>query len=120
MESLFDDNMDEMDTDKFPDASSPVGGINLNPVLLDLQIKRDGNGVPLPINLQPIHQMKIDGFVPIIINVTPVVNLPFLMGFSDAEKPLDSADAGTDAIFDLGLVNKYRNKYADRYSDTNV
>lgn len=56
-----------------------VGGINLNPALLDLQIKRDGNGIPLPINQQPIGNMKIEGFIPVIINVTPV-NLPLLLG----------------------------------------
>ncbi|MCK5082887.1 MAG: hypothetical protein KAR31_08270, partial [Candidatus Omnitrophica bacterium] len=75
------------------DDGKRVGGINLNPELLDLQIKRDGNGVPLPMNLQPIHRMKIDGFVPVIINVTPVVNLPLLLGFADSDKPFDSADA---------------------------
>ena len=59
------------------------GGIDLNPALLDLQIKRDGNGIPLPVNQQPIHNMKIDGFIPIIINVTPISNLPLILGFVD-------------------------------------
>jgi hypothetical protein len=58
------------------------GGINLNPNLLDLQIKRDGNGVPLPLPQQPIETMHIEGFLPIIINVTPVTNLPLLLGMN--------------------------------------
>ena len=63
------------------------GGINLDAKLLDLQIQRDGNGIPLPVSQQPIDKMKIDGFFPIIINVQPV-NLPLLLGMkgSDGEK----------------------------------
>ncbi len=47
------------------------GGINLDSQLLDLQIKRNGEGIPLPLLEQPIDQMKIEGFIPIIINVEP-------------------------------------------------
>jgi len=64
--------------------SSSVGGIDLNPELLDLQIKRDGNGVPLPINLQPIESMQIEGFFPVIINIAPV-NVPLLLGLNDLD-----------------------------------
>jgi len=67
-----------------------VGGIDLNPALLDLQIKRDGNGVPLPLFQQPIETMNIQGFLPVIINVTPVVNLPALLGLAD--EPGDSEE----------------------------
>ena len=63
-----------------------LGGINLNPALLDLQIKRDGKGIPLPINQQPIWNMKIEGFIPVIINVTPV-SLPLLLGENQHEVP---------------------------------
>ncbi len=68
----------------------PVGGIDLNPKFLDLQIRRDDRGIPLPLPEQPIEQMHIDGFVPIIINTTPVQTLPFLLG-SD-EGPGQDAD----------------------------
>ena len=64
----------------------PVGGIDLNPALLDLQIKRDDKGIPLPMNQQPIQQMHIEGFIPIIINVTPVTNLPLLLGLGGEEE----------------------------------
>jgi len=66
-------------------GSSPVtpGGIDLNSALLDLQIKRDGNGVPLPVFDQPMDRlMNIQGFLPVIINVTPV-NVPLLLGLAD-------------------------------------
>ena len=68
---------------------TPVGGINLDPALLNMQIKRDGKGVPLPVNQQPMLKMEIEGFVPVIINVTPV-NLPMLLGVAEQEqKPTD-------------------------------
>ncbi len=55
-----------------------VGGIDLTMEKLNLQIKRDTQGIPLPMNLQPLESIKIDGFVPIIINITPVNNIPFI------------------------------------------
>ncbi len=60
-----------------------TGGINLNPALLDLQIKRDGRGIPLPMEFQPIGDMRIEGFLPIILNVSPV-SLPLLLGFANS------------------------------------
>jgi len=53
-------------------ALTRVGGIDLNPKLLDLQIKRDGNGVPLSLFQQPIGSMNIQGFLLIIVDVSPV------------------------------------------------
>ena len=63
-----------------------------------LQIKRDGNGVPLPLPMQPIRDMRIDGFLPVIINVTPITNLPMLLGLADTRGP-----ATTGASYDQGL-----------------
>jgi len=100
-------------------TSDEVGGINLNPALMDLQIKRDGNGVPLPFNLQPDTIMNIEGLIPVIINVTPVVNLPMLLGWDipDADnRPFDSADSDKQpSTMDLGFVDKYRNKFVREY-----
>jgi len=62
------------------------GGIDLNPDLLDLQIQRDGNGIPLPMQQQPVDVFKnIEGFIPVIINLTPVTNMPFILGFVDKD-----------------------------------
>ncbi len=60
---------------------SPVketrGGIDLDSANLNLQIKRDGNGVPLPLSQQNMEQLQnIEGFVPVIINIVPVSSLP--------------------------------------------
>ncbi len=66
-------------------ASRNVGGINLNANLLDLQIKRDDAGVPLPAFDQPINNMKIDGFLPVIIDIVPIQNIPLFISFNDQE-----------------------------------
>ncbi|MBF0384858.1 MAG: isocitrate lyase/phosphoenolpyruvate mutase family protein [Candidatus Omnitrophica bacterium] len=57
-----------------------VGGINLNPAFLNLQIKRDKAGLALPLPEQDIKNMQIDGFIPVIINILPANNLPLLLG----------------------------------------
>jgi len=66
---------------------SELGGIALNSKLMSLQIKRDGNGVPLPISQQPLDQINIQGFVPQIISIKPI-DLPVLLGLnSSKERP---------------------------------
>ncbi|MCA9402642.1 MAG: hypothetical protein KC897_02575, partial [Candidatus Omnitrophica bacterium] len=64
-----------------------TGGIDLNPRMLDLQIKRDSEGIPLPVNQQPLENMNVTGFVPLIINVTPMTNLPLLFGMNESDQP---------------------------------
>ena len=80
-----------------------VGGINLDRELLNLQIKRDGQGIPLPLNQQPIFEMNIEGFAPIIINVTPIPNLPLMLGLIDRN---DNAPTDFGYQFDLDPAEK--------------
>jgi hypothetical protein len=47
------------------------GGIDFSQSGLDMQIKRDGNGVVLPVSQQDLENIRIDGLVPVIISVTP-------------------------------------------------
>ncbi|MGE3982375.1 MAG: hypothetical protein AB7F70_13200 [Candidatus Omnitrophota bacterium] len=84
------------------DTDFTKGGIDLNPRLLDLQIKRDDGGIPLPVSQQPIEHMHVDGFLPVIINITPVTNLPLLLGLAD--------DPGQDG----GQISFYKPPAADR------
>ena len=72
----------------------PPGGIDLNPDIMDFQIKRDGNGVPLPVFQQPIADMKIDGFSPIIINVVPV-NVLLLLGLVNQEDEINPSSSSS-------------------------
>jgi len=68
-------------------ASDEKGGIDFNPELLDLQIKRDGKGVPLPLPMQDLEQINIEGLYPVIINIAPagMMDIPFLMGMINLE-----------------------------------
>ncbi len=54
------------------------GGIDLNQANMDMQIKRDGNGVPLPVSQQDLEKIKFDGLVPRILSIQPVTHLPML------------------------------------------
>ncbi|MFH0754930.1 MAG: hypothetical protein V2A70_10230, partial [Candidatus Omnitrophota bacterium] len=55
-----------------------VGGIDFNEQYLKMNIRRDGNGVPLPIGQQNLDNIKIDGLFPVILNIQPVTSLPVL------------------------------------------
>jgi hypothetical protein len=57
------------------------GGIDFGLSNLDMQIKRDGDGVPLPVSQQDLESIRIDGLVPVILNIQPAANIPL---FSDA------------------------------------
>ncbi len=66
------------------------GGIDFDPSKMNLQIKRNGRGVPLPLPQQNIEQINIQGLVPIIINIVPVnaQTLPIFLG----QAPQEPAD----------------------------
>ena len=79
-----------------PDAASNPGGINLDPSLLDLQIKRDRRGIPLPLQQQPVD-LHIEGFLPVIIDAHPV-SLPFILGLGENQPvPGDQAQTATQS-----------------------
>ncbi len=70
------------------DAVPPVGGIDLNSANLDLQIKRDGRGVPLPVQFQDMEKLRnIQGFMPVIINIVPLTTLPLLSELKQKFQP---------------------------------
>jgi hypothetical protein len=68
-----------------------VGGIDFNPQFLDLKIKRNERGVPLPVPMQDIRHIRIDGLYPVIINVSPATlqSFPLLMGELKQEESED-------------------------------
>ena len=78
------DTYDVATSDDLMVAGRPdtTGGIDLSRARMNLQIKRDENGVPLPLNMQPIENINIEGLQPVIINITPVTNLPMLLGLT--------------------------------------
>ncbi len=76
------------------------GGIDLNPNLFTLQkqgewVKFD---VPDPISIQ---QMNIEGFVPVIIRITPVTNVPLLLGLHEeggSQEVRSNPERGTEPM----------------------
>ena len=67
---------------------SDVGGIDMNSANMDLQIKRDGKGVPLPLQFQDMEKLQgIQGFVPVIINIMPVTSMPLLTEIQEKVQP---------------------------------
>ncbi len=65
---------------------SNPGGIDLDTRNLDLQIQ--GQGLNLrypPIRPEQMRQWRIDGFVPVIINIAPVPSVPLMLGMTEDE-----------------------------------
>jgi hypothetical protein len=69
-----------------------VGGIDFNPAIVAMHVFNDGEGFEvIPPTFEEIRQfMDTNGFVPVIINVQPVVNLPLLLGLAE-EEPMSDA-----------------------------
>jgi hypothetical protein len=80
-----------IDQTKFnSESADPLtkGGIDFTRNMLDLQIQRNDLGLLLPAAQQPMINMNVEGFLPVIINVTPVL-APF--GLSDMDGQVNSS-----------------------------
>jgi len=73
------------------DDNFTKGGIDFDPTNMNLQIKRDGRGVPLPLPQQNLDQINIQGLFPIIINIVPInaQSLPIFLGQTPQEPAKD-------------------------------
>ena len=74
-----------------PNRQEEVGGIDLNPNLLELQIEGDRLELNVPIDTGTIEPVQIEGLLPVIINVTPITNLPLILGAAPSEPELYAA-----------------------------
>lgn len=83
-------------------AQKDLGGIDLDPRKLDLQIKRDGNGVPLPVSAQPWDAINIQGFVPVIYRIEPV-NIPLLLGLGSEHETMPTTGANAEGDRDIAV-----------------
>jgi predicted unusual protein kinase regulating ubiquinone biosynthesis (AarF/ABC1/UbiB family) len=61
------------------------GGIDFNPNLLELQIEGEDSDFNLPINNTNLEQIHIDGLLPVIMNITPITNLPVILGTAESD-----------------------------------
>ena len=64
-------------------AQTPEGGIDFNPQLFDLEDQGMDADMDVFDNASFPPDLQIEGIVPVIINVTPVTNLPQLLGYED-------------------------------------
>lgn len=63
------------------------GGIDFNTNNLKLKEQGQHNNIEFSLdNIKNIQPDKINGFLPVIINIMPVTNLPFLLGLSQEEE----------------------------------
>ncbi len=64
-------------------SADGTGGINLDSAMLNMTIKRDGNGVPLPVKMQPVgFEKNFTGLAPVIYKMH-LINGPLILGFGE-------------------------------------
>ncbi|MBF0122154.1 MAG: hypothetical protein HQL21_01945 [Candidatus Omnitrophica bacterium] len=71
-------------------AMDKTGGIDFSAASLDMQIRRDGKGMVLPVGQQDLDNIKIDGLVPVIFKIEPASTLPL---FSELEAKMGTGSA---------------------------
>lgn len=69
---------------------SNPGGIDLDAGKLNLEIKRNAPAVVVPNFSEFENFVPMDGLTPLIINVTPITNLPMILGLS-GDGPVESS-----------------------------
>lgn len=75
---------------QFTDAAMKApGGIDLNPQALHLNERGDAIQLSIPGQSGNYPNTNTNGFVPVIINITPAPSLPMLLGLVDEEQPID-------------------------------
>ncbi|HLF17998.1 MAG TPA: protein phosphatase 2C domain-containing protein [Candidatus Omnitrophota bacterium] len=75
-----------------------VGGIDLNPDMLDIEERGRAIEFNLPEELKKLETMPINGFAPIIYQIIPVTNLPLLLGITDQEEPEPLAEHSASSL----------------------
>ncbi|MBF0387840.1 MAG: hypothetical protein HQL20_08295 [Candidatus Omnitrophica bacterium] len=67
----------KVDGGRFDMAGAVVenGGIDFAQASLNMQIRRDGNGVPLPVSQQNLDSIRINGLVPVILSIQSGANV---------------------------------------------
>ncbi|MBF0385446.1 MAG: hypothetical protein HQL27_06195, partial [Candidatus Omnitrophica bacterium] len=72
---------------KADDGAQKKGGIDFNPRNLKMDVRGRAGDMQIPARFNSLENIQIDGFVPVIINVTPITNLPLLLGISLENEP---------------------------------
>jgi len=75
----------EGDSSESINKKGDVGGIDLNPELLDIQTSGQGIDFDIPFDPQAIQSIQIDGFSPVIFQIVPT-NMPLMLGVSESDQ----------------------------------
>jgi len=75
VDSWSDAAMQTMESSHVTQTDWNRGGIDLNSAWTNLEIKRDANGVPLPLGQQKIDAAMVAGFTPAILNIVILPDL---------------------------------------------
>ncbi|MFA5059232.1 MAG: hypothetical protein WC676_01210 [Candidatus Omnitrophota bacterium] len=62
------------------------GGIDFGKDKLNVEVQKEGQGIAIPLDLQTLENIRIDGFIPVIIQTTPFIGLPLFLGISDPKE----------------------------------
>ncbi len=62
------------------DKANPLGGIDFNPENLNINVQNKSDAIQFHFDPDKYKNMNINGLYPVIINMTPVTNIPLLLG----------------------------------------
>jgi len=65
--------------------AADVGGIDFNPNIYDFETRGSKGNFDFEFNNQPSVSSNINGLIPVIINVTPNISIPLLLGVSEEQ-----------------------------------
>lgn len=74
------------DNSILPQDNETVGGIDFNPEIMKIETMQTGESFDFEFTSPQILNTQVNGLVPIIINVSPVTNIPLLLGEADKNK----------------------------------
>ncbi len=96
----LDRRQSERDSAELVNLKREVGGIDFDSSMLNLHIQHDGNGIPLPLELQDLDAaMQVPGFEPHILFMAPVNMMEFLgRGNTLPDTPAASIQADEDMV----------------------
>jgi len=81
-----------------PILDEKVGGIDLNPALLNIETEGTSIEFDLPFDIHALEDLPITGFAPSIFNITPIINLPLFLGLEDKQESSNDIDLSLNAL----------------------
>ncbi|VAX35109.1 hypothetical protein MNBD_UNCLBAC01-2079 [hydrothermal vent metagenome] len=88
----FDGTSSPLSKGQLINTTEPLGGIDLDRKKLNLKKKGEGIEFNANINFEYFENNPINGLTPIILNITPIQNLPSFLGINtEDKKPINSA-----------------------------